>query len=61
MIVKYQDGYWLYDGQRNGELLMLKHLSTGSRTVEVESREIEIMKSQQQLAKVLESLQEKRK
>jgi len=60
MIVRYQDNYWLYHGQRNGELLMLKHLSTSSRTVEVESREIEIMKSQQQLAEVLESLQERK-
>ncbi len=33
MIVKYQDDYWLYHGQRNGELLMLTHLSTG-KTVE---------------------------
>ncbi len=59
MIVKYQDDYWLYHGERNGELLMLKHLSTG-KAVEVAPREIEIMKSQQQLAQVSKSLQEKR-
>jgi len=59
MIVKYLDDYWLYDGERNGELLMLKHLSTG-KAVEVAQRDVEIMKSQQQLAEVLESLQEKR-
>ncbi len=59
MVVKYQDDYWLYDGERNGELLMLKHLSTG-KAVEAAPREIEIMKTEQQLAKVLESLQEKR-
>ena len=59
MIVKYQDDYWLYHGKRNGELLMLKHLSTG-KAVEVAPRDAEIMKTEQQLAKVLESLQEKR-
>ena len=59
MIVKYQDDYWLYHGQRNGELLMLKHLRTG-KIVEAAPRETEIMKSQQQLAKVLESLQERK-
>lgn len=59
MIVKYQDDYWLYDGERNGELLMLKHLSTG-QAVEAAPRDAEIMKTEQQLAKVLESLQEKR-
>ena len=59
MIVKYQDDYWLYDGQRNGELLVLKHLSTG-QAVEAAPREVEIMKTQQQLAQALESLQEKR-
>ena len=51
MIVKYQDDYWLYDGQRNGELLVLKHLSTG-QAVEAAPREVEIMKTQQQLADV---------
>jgi len=59
MIVKYQDDYWLYHGERNGELLILTHLSTG-QVVEAAPREIEIMKTEQQLAKVLESLQEKR-
>ena len=51
MIVKYQNDYWLYDGQRNGELLVLKHLSTG-QAVEAAPREVEIMKTQQQLADV---------
>ncbi len=59
MIVKYQDNYWLYHGQRNGELFILKHLSTG-KAVEAAPRDTEIMKTEQQLAKVLESLQEKR-
>jgi len=59
MIVKYQDDYWLYHGQRNGELLILKHLSTG-KAVEVALKDVKIMKTEQQLAKVLESLQEKR-
>ena len=59
MIVKYQDDYWLYHGQRNGELLILKHLSTG-KAVEVALNDVKIMKTEQQLAKVLESLQEKR-
>jgi len=60
MIVKYLDDYWLYDGERNGELLILKHLSTGE-TVEAAPREVEIMKTKQQLAKASESLQRKRK
>lgn len=51
MIVKYQDNYWLYHGQRNGELLILKHLST-DKTVEVAPRDVEIMKTKQQLADV---------
>ena len=51
MIVKYLDDYWLYDGQRNGELLILKHLSTGE-TVEAAPRDVEIMKTKQQLADV---------
>ena len=51
MIVKYQDNYWLYHGEKKGELLMLKHLSTG-RAVEAAPRDVEIMKSQQQLADV---------
>jgi len=51
MIVKYQDDYWLYDGERNGELLILKHLSTGE-TVEAAPRDVEIMKTKQQLADV---------
>ena len=51
MIVKYLDDYWLYDGQRNGELLILKHLSTGE-TVEAAPRDVEIMKNKQQLADV---------
>ena len=51
MVVKYLDDYWLYDGQRIGELLILKHLSTGE-TVEAASREIEIMKTKQQLTDV---------
>ena len=41
MIVKYLDDYWLYDGQRNGELLILKHLSTGE-TVEAAPRDVAI-------------------
>jgi len=51
MIVKYQDDYWLYHGQRNGELLILTHLSTG-KTVEAAPRDVEIMKTKQQLADV---------
>jgi len=51
MIVKYLDDYWLYDGERNGELLILKHLSTGE-TVEAAPRDVEIMKTKQQLADV---------
>jgi hypothetical protein len=51
MIVKYQDDYWLYDGERNGELLILKHLSTG-KIVEVAQKDVEIMKTKQQLADV---------
>lgn len=51
MIVKYQDDYWLYDGQRNGELLMLKHLSTG-KIVEAAQKDVEIVKTKQQLADV---------
>ena len=51
MIVKYQDNYWLYHGQRNGELLILKHLST-DKTVEAAPRDVEIMKTKQQLADV---------
>ena len=51
MIVKYLDDYWLYHGQRNGELLILKHLSTG-KTVEAAPRDVEIMKTKQQLADV---------
>ena len=58
MIVKYQDDYWLYHGERNGELLMLKHLSTG-KAVEAAPRDAEIMKTQQQLAQVIEALQER--
>jgi len=59
MIVKYQDDYWLYHGQRNGDLLTLKHLSTG-KIVEAAQREVEIMKSKQQLAKVSEFLRERK-
>jgi len=51
MIVKYQDDYWLYHGTRNGELLILKHLSTG-KIVEVAQKDVEIMKTKQQLADV---------
>ena len=51
MIVKYQDDYWLYHGERNGELLILKHLSTG-KAVEAAPRDVEIMKTKQQLADV---------
>jgi len=51
LIVKYLDDYWLYDGERNGELLLLKHLNTGE-TVEAAPRDVEIMKTKQQLADV---------
>ncbi len=51
MIVKYQDDYWLYDGERNGELLILKHLSTG-KIVEAAQKDVEIVKTKQQLADV---------
>ena len=60
VIVKYQDDYWLYHRQRNGELLMLKHLSIAGKTTEAAQKDVDIMKSQEQLATVLESLQEKR-
>ena len=58
MVVKYQDDYWLYHGERNGELLMLTHLSTG-QVIEAAPRDAEIMKTKQQLTQVLESLQER--
>jgi hypothetical protein len=58
MIVKYQDKYWLYDGQRNGELLKLKRLGTG-RAAEAAPREVEIMKTKQQLAEASKSLRRK--
>ncbi len=51
MIVKYQDDYWLYHGTRNGELLILKHLSTG-KIVEAAQKDVEIVKTKQQLADV---------
>jgi len=59
MIVKYLDDYWLYDGERNGELLILKHLSSG-KVAEASPKDIEIMKTKQQLAKVAESLQKRK-